>query len=324
MKKLYLLPALLFLGLPALANEQDTPAPAAETALPDWGEDIPEDVRAHALTPDRVLDEQPCDWRSQLAPLIHPAVQGCRTAREATLTIASRMTELTGIYYDRDRSKPCMNVAEALREKKVSCTGQSIALVCALRSVGIPARAVGVMSWAHVRGNHTWVEAWFEGGWHMIEFNERDFNTAWVMEGVGMLNPTLFMQRIVAAQEGGPQFFPTVWNLRSGIRGVDVSERYQALARDWYAQNGVPADRQKLMVDIFPRRDDVRDVLLENEQGAEIARAALPTKRDDMRRFATLLLPREGACYLRVAGSSKRVRVAATSAAVQLIRLSMP
>ncbi len=294
---------------------------APPSALAPWGEHIPEEVRAAALEPDGVLDEEPCDWRAELKPLILPAVQGCTTAREATLAIASRMTELTGIYYDRGRSKPCMNVHEALAEKKVSCTGQSIALVCALRSVGIPARAVGVLTWNHVRGNHTWVEAWFEGSWHMIEFNERDFNTAWVMEAVGMLNPAMFAQRIVAQQPGGKMYFPTVWNFGSGIKGEDVTERYLTLARDWYAQNGVPADRQKLMVDITPRSDEPQDVLLENAAGEEIARATLPLKTDDMRRFASLLLPREGDNYLRLDGHAQRQRVSATQAAVQIIRL---
>ncbi len=301
------------------AAETEGARPAAP--LPDWDEEIPSEVREHALTPDRVLDEEPCDWRPLLRPLIHPAVQGCRSAREATLAIASRMTELTGIYYDQGRRKPCMNVQEALAEKKVSCTGQSIALVCALRSVGIPARAVGVLTWNHVRGNHTWVEAWFEGGWHMVEFNEKDFNTPWVMEAVGMLNPAMPVQRIVAQQPGGRMYFPTVWNLGSGIRGEDVTERYLALAREWYATNGVPADRQKLMVDIHPRGDEARHVLLEDEAGQEIARAALPTRTDDMRRFATLLLPREGRFFLRIEGSDKRLPVAANAAAVQLIRL---
>ncbi len=305
----------------AAAPASPAAAPPAAGMAAGWNEEIPANVRDSALTPDRVLDEEPCDWRAVLSPIIRPAVAGCRSAREATLAIASRMTELTGIYYDRGRSKPCMNVLEALAEKKVSCTGQSIALVCALRSVGIPARAVGVPTWNHVRGNHTWVEAWFEGQWHMIEFNERDFNTPWVMEAVGMLNPALLSQRIVAQRTGGERFFPTVWNFGSGIRGDDVTERYLALARDWYARNGVPADRQKLMVDIYPRAELAQHVVLESEAGAELARALLPVRTDDMRRFASLLLPREGEFYLRVEGRDSRVRVKATEAAVQLIRL---
>ncbi len=296
------------------------------TPQPEWGEDIPEDIRAAALIPDRVLDEKPCSWRDELASIFRPAVRDCKSAREAALTLASRMGELTGVYYDRGRRHPCMNALEALEEKKVSCTGQSILLVCALRSVGIPARAVGVWTWNHVRGNHTWVEAWFEGGWHMVEFNEKDFNTPWVMEAIGMLDPGKEVQRVLAVKAGSgtPASvpFPTVWDTQAGIEAEDVTERYIALARAWYAANGVPADCQKLMVDVQPRSNEPRSIVLEDASGRELGRAVLPTTQDDFRRFATLMLPRTGStCYLRLPGAGLRHAVTSSPASVQLLRL---
>ncbi len=290
-------------------------------SLPLVAEEIPEDIRQAAICPERVLDEEPCDWRSVLEPLFRPVVKDCATAREATLAIASRLSELTGVRYDTSRRHPCMNALEALAEKKVSCTGNSILLVCALRSVGIPARAVGVRSWNHVPGNHTWVEAWFDGDWHMIEANEKDFNTPWVLEAVGMLNPQVPEQRVLAAQPGGAERFPCVWTPKPTVEAVDVSERYQRLAREWYAHHGVPEGFQKLMVDVQPRPLLPRRVLLENEQGVTLAQAWLPRPQDDMRQFATLLLPRGLSCYLRVDGSRGRIPLKADEAPVQIIRL---
>jgi len=61
-----------------------------------------------------------------------------------------------------------------------SCTGLAIFLVCALRSVGFPARAAGAPHWnkgpqvcphgdaSPPCGNHNWAEVWIEGGWHFI------------------------------------------------------------------------------------------------------------------------------------------------------------
>ncbi len=291
-----------------------------------WAEHLPADIAATALEATTVLDETPCNWRPVLEPLFRPVVADCRSAREATLRIASRIGELTGVHYDRARRHPCMNALEALAEKKVSCTGQSILLVCALRSVGIPARAVGVWTWGHVRGNHTWVEAWFEGGWHMIEFNEAAFNTPWVMEGVGMLNPAHPAQRVLAVQQGGTQRFPTVWNPHAGVEAEDVTERYLALARQWYAEHGVPEGFQKLMVDVQPRSAGARHILLEDEAGKEIARATLPTTADDFRRFATLLLPRAATGYLRLEGTKQRYALNANEAPAHIVtlRLSPP
>ncbi len=302
-----LLLILAWLTLPLAAEE------------PSWREDVPAHVEASALLPDRVLNEEPCDWRPQLEPLFRPVVKDCRSAREATLAIASRLGELTGVYYDKGRRHPCMNALESLQEKKVSCTGQSILLVCALRSVGIPARAVGVRTWNHVPGNHTWAEAWFEGAWHMVEANEKDFNTPWVMEAIGMLNAG--SQRVLAVQPGGALLFPTVWNPQSQVPAEDVTERYLALARDWYARHGVPEGYQKLMVDVHPRRNEPRYLLLEDAEGNELARAALPTASDDMRRFATLMLPRDRACSLRMEGTDCRYQLKTDESAVQILRL---
>ncbi len=302
-------------ALHPLAAEEQPPAAGA------WGESIPDAIRHSALEAETVLGETPCNWRPVLEPIFRPAVANCRSAREATLAIASRIGELTGVYYDMGRRHPCMNALEALAEKKVSCTGQSILLVCALRSVGIPARAVGIATWNHVRGNHTWVEAWFEGQWHMVEFNEKDFNTPWVMEAIGMLAADHPLQRILAVQPGGSHRFPTVWDMAAAPEAEDVTPRYQRLARLWYAQNGVPQDCQKLMADALPRSSHPRTLLLENAEGRELARTPLPTTADDVRRFATLLLPRSGEYFLRVEGTAQRLPVRATESAVQLLQL---
>ncbi len=312
--------ALMALGGVCLSCAAWSALPADE-GCPNWRENIPAGIAASALESDAVLDEAPCDWRPVLEPLFRPVVEDCRSAQEATLRIASRMQELTGVHYHTERRHPCMNALEALAEKKVSCTGQSILLVCALRSVGIPARAVGVWTWGHVRGNHTWVEAWFEGGWHMIEVNEKDFNTPWVMEAVGMLTPAHPAQRVLAAQQGGSQSFPTVWDPHAGVEAEDVTERYLALARQWYAANGVPEGCQKLMVDIYPRSAEARTILLENAEGKELARASLPTLGDDFRRFASLLLPRGMTCHLRVEGEKHHYALTANEAPARVILL---
>lgn len=53
-----------------------------------------------------------------------------------------------------------------------SCTGVSIFLVDALRSIGIASRIAGTPAWNQVvdNGNHNWVEVWSpEWGWQFIE-----------------------------------------------------------------------------------------------------------------------------------------------------------
>ena len=281
---------------------------------------IPESVKNTALLPDWVFCETPCDWRAQVGAIFRPVARDCRSARETVLKIASGMTELTGVYYTMERRKPAMNALESLSEKKVSCTGQSILLVCALRSVGIPARVVWVMTWNHVPGNHTWVEAWVDGAWQMIEFNEKDFNTPWVMESIGMLDPNLSEQRVYAV--GGGQVdkrLPLSSSVASSLQIEDVTERYMQLARLWYMEKGFREDCQRVMVDIHPRTDKSELVEILDEYGKMVSCALLPGNRDDVRKFASLILPRSGKFTLR-SPLGKQVLVA-TAQPVRIIRL---
>lgn len=274
------------------------PVYAAADTLPWEAMPLPESIVQSALKPDRVFCETPCEWREPLEALFRPFVRDCSSAREAVLKIASNMTAVTGVYYSTDRRKPDMNALEALAEKKVSCTGQSILLVCALRAVGIPARVVWVMTWNHVPGNHTWAEAWVDGAWQMIEFNEKDFNTPWVMEGIGMLDTTLPQQRVYAVgAEAGFPGMPLHVSDAGSLLAEDVTDRYLSLARRWYAESGLREDYQRILVDIVPRSEEAEPLEVLDASGKSVYRTTLPTLRDDMRRFATIPVPRKG-CYI--------------------------
>lgn len=291
-----------------------------------WSKSAPAEIVAAAITPDTVVDEIPCNWRPTLTPLITPLVENCTTAREAVLAISTGLGKATGAYYSKERSKHNMNVLETLREKKISCTGQSILLVCALRSVGIPARAVGVHTWNHIEGNHTWAEAWFDGVWHMIEMGERDFNSPWVMEYIGMLNPQHPFQRVLAAYPSGkttwwPKKLADLGNL-TNFAAEDVTQRYMQLARQWYAAAGIPENTQRLLIDLQPRPDISAVVELVDESGNVVSRGELPTSRDDMRYLTPLDLPRQGQIYIRVNQSNRLLPVQPTSQPVQIIRLN--
>lgn len=310
------LPAVLFLML--------TPLQAGEYP---WSDAVPAEIAAASIIPDTVLDEIPCDWRPELTPLIKPLIKGCTTAREAVLAISTGLGNATGAYYSRERSKHNMNVLETLREKKISCTGQSILLVCALRSVGIPARAVGVHTWNHIEGNHTWAEAWFDGTWHMIEMGERDFNTPWVMEYIGMLNPRHPFQRILAASPSGkstwwPKKLADSGNL-TNFAAEDVTERYMQLARRWYATAGIPENTQRILIDLQPRPEIAPAVEIINENGEVISSGQLPTSRHDMRYMTRLTMPRTGNHYLRLTGSAERMPIRQTAAPAQILRVNL-
>lgn len=287
--------------------------------VPAWEQQIPAEVNRQFLHHGAIGMETPCAYREQLRKLFLPLVRECKTAREAVLKVASNMTKTTGVYYSTNRRHAIMNTQEALAEKMVSCTGQSILLAGALRSLGIPARLVVVSTWNHVSGNHTWCEAWFDGGWHMIEFNERDFNTPWVMESVAMLDPKHPFQRIYAIKGPGTKHIYPYTEL-SGMRLAveDVTDRYMQLAQ---RHLGNP-EMQRVMVDLHPRQDAPRHVEVLTMDGQVLERAALPTTRDDMRKFAVLNVPRKGKYMLKLPRERPAIMLHPTEPPAQVLRFS--
>lgn len=291
------------------------------SALAAWQpEEVPDDIRKLYVESNTVISEAPCNWRDTVEKIFRPAVEHCNSPREAVLYIAANMTNLTGVYYSIERRRADMNALEALEEKKVSCSGQTILMVCAYRSLGIPARAVGIPTWNHIRGNHSWPEVWLNGEWHMIEFNEKDFNTGWVMENIGMLNPDDPMQKILAVHPAGQYSFPIYHKHK--IPCIDVTERYRKLSADWYAKYGPPADQQRLMVELVPRPEkDILYVELLNENGSVLGTMPLPIKTDDVRKFATFSMPRAGKHFLRLKGTKGTLEIPSTPDAVQVLRI---
>jgi hypothetical protein len=154
----------------------------------------------------------------------------------------------------------------------------------------------------------------------MIEFNEKDFNTGWVMENIGMLDASNIWQRIVAQNPKGDMIFPVGDMLRNNIAAEDVTERYTQLATQWYSKNGLPADRQRLLLDLHPRTEEQQIVKLVDESGTILEEQPLPTTRDDVRKFATFSLPRTGLHYLIFPGN-QAFPIQATEAPVNVLRL---
>ncbi len=301
---------------------------SSEQPLP-WTKDVPADLVDQYINGTQLLDENPSEWRATLREIFYPHVKDLKTAEEAAFFIAKNIGKLTGVYYSTERSRACLNPIEALAEKKASCTGLSILFAAALRSVDIPSRIAGVVSWNHVRGNHTWTEVWIDGEWRMLEFGEGSYNTGWVMEGVGMLDNKNPYQRVLAttgkpATQENPTHFFLPWAFHNKSVGAeDVSERYQKLAKAWYEKNGIPADKQRLMIDVQPREEADITVKLVDAKGTELSSGLLPKPQQDMREMLRLLLPRdEKQSYFLLFPTGDKIEVKPTGAPVQVIRLS--
>ena len=282
-----------------------------------WTKALPEEVYLTDVLPYHVVDEVRDAWRKELYELCAPIVDTCQTMEQAIRAINGRIPELTGVHYNTLREKTNQSPRESMRQGMASCTGLSILLVDALRSVGIPARFVGTASWHDNRGNHSWTEVWLDGQWRVTEYYfPSALDHLWFMDDASKANPADRHYAIYATRFGkADDWFPMVWcgedstdieDLPKHIGAENVTQHYIDLARQQqsqrleagthtflriagYARQGATAqssDRVAMGVDIF--------------MGSEQMGGGLTTgPLRDMNDFFTLLLPKNTTYELR-------------------------
>lgn len=282
-----------------------------------WTQDLPEEVYLTDVLPYYVVDEVRDAWRKELYELFAPAVDTCSTLEEAIRAVNSNIPELTGVHYNTLREKTNQSPRESMRQGMASCTGLSILLVDALRSVGIPARFVGTASWHDNRGNHSWTEVWLDGQWRVTEYYfPSQLDHLWFMDDASKANPADRRYAIYATRFGkAGDWFPMVWcgedstdieDLPKHIGAENVTQHYIDLAREQqsqrleagthtylriagYAQKGATtqsSDRVAMGVDVF--------------MGSEQMGGGLTTgPLRDMNDYFTLLLPKNTVYELR-------------------------
>ncbi len=195
-----------------------------------WARDLPEELFLNDVLPYASLDETRERWRPAMYERCRAIVKDCTTRTEAVQALNRELFNEINVHYNTGRKRPNQSPSESVAQGRATCTGLSIILVDACRSVGIPARIAGVANWADDRGNHTWVEVW-DNGWHFTgadEFDAKGLNRGW------------FVGDAKRATEGDPEHavwatswadtgahFPMVWDRRDRtVPGVDVTARY--------------------------------------------------------------------------------------------------
>lgn len=282
-----------------------------------WTKALPEEVYLTDVLPYHVVDEVRDAWRKELYELCAPIADTCRTMEEAIRAINGRIPELTGVHYNTLREKTNQSPRESMRQGMASCTGLSILLVDALRSVGIPARFVGTASWHDNRGNHSWTEVWLDGQWRVTEYYfPSALDHLWFMDDASKANPADRHYAIYATRFGkADDWFPMVWcgedstdieDLPKHIGAENVTQHYIDLARQQQSQRLEAGTHTYLRIAGYARQgattqssDRVAmgvDIFMGSEQmGGGLTTGPLR----DMNDFFTLLLPKNTTYELR-------------------------
>ncbi|MDA1230869.1 MAG: transglutaminase-like domain-containing protein, partial [Planctomycetota bacterium] len=195
-----------------------------------WQHAIPDDIFNNFVLPHACLDEPRDPWRSDFYQRFWPLVKDSKSASEAAQALNQRVFQELNVKYSTDRRRANQSPAESIKLGLASCSGLSIILVDACRSVGVPARIAGIPKWANKNGNHTWVEVW-DNGWHFTgaaEYDSRGLDHAWFTSDAALADSSSQLSSIYSVKyEATGIHFPLTWSLQDdSIHAVNVTERY--------------------------------------------------------------------------------------------------
>ncbi len=197
-----------------------------------WHKDIPEQIFMQYILPYANLNERRDNWRRDFMDRLKEKAWSFKSPVEATIWLNTELNDLFKVYYHATkRPKADQSPYESIEAGYASCTGLSILLADACRSVGIPARIVGVPRWTEVQGNHNWVEIW-DGQWHNVGGTGSDpRDDDWVNERCQtQTDPDQWIHSVYAACfRQTPLHFPLVWDLDINyIPALNITRFYMA------------------------------------------------------------------------------------------------
>ena len=176
------------------------------------------------------VNESRDPWRKEFYDLCMPLIKDCKTPGAAAALLNRSVFPKLKVGYSTQRKKPHQSPRESIEQGKASCTGLSIILSDACRSVAIPARLVGTPLWSNNSGNHTWVEVW-DNGWHFTGACEPDpkgLDRGWFVGNAAQAKKDSAIHAIYAASfRKTPLSFPMVWSPgRKDVYAENVTDHY--------------------------------------------------------------------------------------------------
>lgn len=200
-----------------------------------WGLKIPEEIFLNDVLPYANLDETREPWRKEMVELCLPLVKDCKTPTEAAQKLNASIFTKLKVKYSTQRKKANQSPKESIDTGLASCSGLSVLLSDACRSVCVPARLAGTPNWYNNRGNHTWVEVW-DGRWYFTgaaEYDASGLDRGWFAGDAAKATKDESEHAIYAASFRRTKIhFPLVWDRASReVSAENVTDRYTAKAK---------------------------------------------------------------------------------------------
>ncbi len=259
-----------------------------------WHAQVDESLFRDAILPYACIDEPRDEWRSLLREKCLKIIDGVSSPGLAAAKINRELFPLVGVKYSTKRKRADQSPRESIESGLASCTGLSILLIDACRSVGIPARFAGIPMWNDGSGNHSWVEVW-DGSWHFTgaaEATGDDLDKGWFAERAATAKRDEPMHAIYAVTwNDSPLEFPTAWREPGEpddgrVRAVNVTDRYtNALAK-------VPDGMAPVRIRVVGSSGRVaRPITVKNASGTVVFEGVTRNEGFDANDHLTAILP---------------------------------
>jgi predicted esterase len=195
-----------------------------------WHDSVTEEMFFNDVLPYACMSEKREQWRAKLREVCLPMIASCKTPGEAAHLLNQKVFPHFNVRYNTGRRRPDQSPSESIESGKATCTGLSILLADACRSVGIPARVAGTPMWTNMRGNHTWVEVW-DRDWHFMGAAEPDaagLDHGWFVADASKAHRDVPQHAIYATSFRHTDVsFPLVWLPGDkSVGAVNVTDRY--------------------------------------------------------------------------------------------------
>lgn len=284
-----------------------------------WVKELPKDIFYNEVLPYACVDETRDSWRPMFIEKFGPMAAASKDMRAAIDTVNKSIREAVDVVYNTKRKKPNQSPRESMEIHMASCTGLSILLIDAFRSVGIPARFAGTPMWVSREGNHNWVEVWLDGEWYVTEYLPEKLNYAWFMPRAGKADKNDKTTWIYATSyRPTNMLYPLVWNRKdTTVYGIDVTDRYIALYKSQQAEEGKGTP---VAIKLFKKEGGEQssadriaaDVKLINLNNDVVGQGKTAGPSQDMNDYLTIYAPVNGIFdveYPAADGTLKRKRV---------------
>ena len=260
-----------------------------------WGKDIPEEIFFNDVLPYAVLDESRDNWRADFFQRFKKIAGDATTSAQALERINRAIEGELGVKYNPKRRAPNQGPQESMELKMASCTGLSILLADALRSVCIPCRIAGTAMWTTIEGNHTWNEVWLpeHQKWRFTEYNpdKKGLDHGWLIGYAARGIPGSMAHGIFATSwKSSTHHFPMVWNMKdTSVPGIDVTQRYIDLG----IKDLVKPGECELRIDAWQLGDDGKSTrkaieIEVRQQDVLVTKGTTPIATADLNHFLTI------------------------------------